>query len=214
MKGTRMLNLFRKSETKTFQFDWDETSTGIRFIIPWDNVALTEYTANLAPDAYQAQWLLLKELLDNGQAELSDMGVHIPFEEVCCLDLRERELLGLPDPYPFEIEIQSDGTLNQTEFRYNYQFLKPDGKPLYPARIGCILRLTKEWAYLLTHEQFRLLEKLDAFNARDTADKNFQINLIEFAKIKGLTQKTGTTLDLYLNRGGSRRSENRSLAFA
>ena len=196
-----MLNLFRKSETKTFQFNWDETSTGIWFTILSDNVTLTEYTANLPPDAYQAQaqWLLFKELLDNGQAESSDMGVYIPFEEVCRLDSFEQELLGLPEPYPFEIEIRSDDTFNHSEFQYNYQFLKSDGKPLHPTRTGCVLRLTEEWAYLLTHEQFTLLEELDAFNARGTTDKNFAKNLIEFAKIKGLAKETGSVLDRYLN---------------
>ena len=196
-----MLNLFRKSETKTSQFNWDETSTGIRFIIPSDNVTLTEYTANLPPDAYQAQaqWLLLKELLDNGQAETSGTSIHVPYEEVCRLNAIEQESLGLPEPYPFYIEIRSFGTLNQPEFRYNYQFLKPDRKPLHPTRIGCILRLTEEWAYLLTHEQFSLLEELDAFNARDVTDKNFETNLIEFSKIKGLAKETGSTLDHYLN---------------
>ena len=201
MKGTRMLNLFRKSETKTSQFNWDETSTGIRFIIPSDNVTLTEYTANLPPDAYQAQaqWLLLKELLDNGQAETSGTSIHVPYEEVCRLNAIEQESLGLPEPYPFYIEIRSFGTLNQPEFRYNYQFLKPDGKPLHPTRTGCVLRLTEEWAYLLIREQFILLEELDAFNTQDSADKNFQTNLIEFAKIKELAKDTGSTLDLYLN---------------
>ena len=208
-----MLNIFRKNKPESAAFDWQETPTGIRFRAPSGELSPIQYADTLPREAYQAQaqWLLLKELLDNGQAELSDMGVHIPFEDVCCLNLREQELLGLPDPYPFEIEIQSDGTLNQPEFRYNYQFLKPDGKPLYPARIGCVLRLTEEWAYLLTHDQFMLLEELDAFNARDTADKNFQINLIEFAKIKGLTQNTGTTLDLYLKPRGSRCTQNRSV---
>ena len=196
-----MLNLFRKSETKTSQFNWDETSTGIWFTIPSDNVTLTEYTANLPPDAYQAQaqWLLLKELLDNGQAESADMGVHIPFEEVCRLDSVEQELLGLPELYPFELEIRSDGIFNQSEFRYDYQFLKSDGKSLHPTRTGCVLRLTEEWAYLLTYEQFTLLEELDAFNARGATDKNFATNLIEFAKIKGLAKETGSILDHYLN---------------
>ena len=111
----------------------------------------------------------------------------------------EQELLGLPELYPFDIEIRSSGTLNELEFRYNYQFLKPDRKPLHPEQIGCILRLTEEWAYLLTHEQFVLLEELDAFNRREAADKNFQSNLLEFAKIKGLADQTGVDLERYLN---------------
>ena len=70
---------------------------------------------------------------------------------------------------------------------------------MHPKWIGCILRLTQEWAYLLTCEQFVLLEELDAFNNREAVDKNFQSNLIEFAKIKGLANKTRTELDRYLN---------------
>ena len=194
-----MLNLFKKNKRELLKFNWRVISTGIQFIAPSNNLTLTEYLTNLPANTHQAQWLLLKELLDNGQAELSDIGIHIPFEEVCCLEFVDQELLGLPEPYPFEIEINSFSMLNQPEFQYHYQFLKPDGKPLHPERIGCILRLTEEWAYLLTHEQFMLLEELDAFNAREVEDKNFEANLIEFAKIKGLAKETGSVLDRYLN---------------
>ena len=196
-----MLNFFKKNKIDLPKLNWQETTTGIQFAVPSDNLSLMEYASNLPPDAHQAQaqWLLLKELLDNGQAEASDTGVHIPFEEVCRLESVEQELLGLPEQYPFEIEIRSDGTFNQSEFRYNYQFLKPDWKPLYPKRTGCILRLTEEWAYLLTHEQFTLLEALDAFNTRDATDKSFEANLIEFAKIKEIAKETGSALDQYLN---------------
>ena len=197
-----MLNLFRKNKPELPQFNWQETPNGVQFTVPSDDLPLTEYADNLPSETYQAhaQWLLIKELLDNGQAEASEKEVHIPFEEVCRLESVDQELLGLPEPYPFEIEIRSDGTFNQSEFRYNYQFLKPDWKPLFPKRTGCILRLTEEWVYLLTREQFTLLEKLDAFNTRDTRDKNFEANLIEFAKIKEIAKETGSALDHYLNR--------------
>ena len=196
-----MLNLFRKNKPESPQFNWQETPSGIRFTAPSDNLSLTEYAANMPTDAYhaQAQWLLFKELLDNGQAESSGRGIHIPCDEMCCLDTIEQQLLGLPEPYPFDIGIRSSGTLNQPDFRYDYQFLKPDQKPLHPERIGCVLRLTEEWMYLLTREQFILLEELDAFNTREVADKNFQANLLEFAKIKGLANQTGAALDRYLH---------------
>ena len=196
-----MLKLFRKTKSEPPQLNWQETPTGIQFTAPSDNLALIEYAANLPTDAYhaQAQWLLLKELLDNGQAESSGMGIHLSSDEVCRLDSVEQELLGLPEPYPFDLEIRSFSTFNHPEFRYDYQFLKPDRKPLYPNRIGCLLRLTEASVYLLTEEQFVLLEELDAFNSRKAEDKNFQANLLEFAKIKGLAKKTGTELDRYLN---------------
>ena len=196
-----MLNLFGKSKTEPLQFNWQETPTGIRFTAPLDSLSVTEYAENLPADAYhaQAQWVLLKELLDNGQAESSDTEIFIPCEEVCRLDFVEQSLLGLPEPYPFDLEIGSRGTLNEPEFRYNYQFLQPDLKPLHPERIGCVLRLTAEWAYLLTGEQFSLLEELDAFNKQEAHDKNFEANLLKFATIKGLATQTGAALDRYLN---------------
>ena len=196
-----MLNLFRKNKPEPPQFSWQETLTGIQFTALSNNFSLTNYVVSLPKGAYQeqAQRLLLKELLDNGQAESLDKGIHIPNEVVYQLDSFEQGRLGLPEPYPFDIEIRSFGTLNQPEFQYGYQFLKPDGKPLHLTRIGCVLSLTQEWKYLLTHQQFILLEELDAFNTRDAAGKNFQTNLIEFAKIKGLAKDTGSALDLYLN---------------
>ena len=196
-----VLNLFQKTKSEPPQFNWHESPTGVQFTAPSDHLSLSKYAANLSTDDYQAQaqWLLLKELLDNGQAEASGMGIHLPSDEICCLNSVEQELLGLPESYPFDLEIRSFGTLNEPEFRYNYQFLKPDRKSLHPERIGCILRLTEEWAYLLTHEQFVLLEELDAFNRREAADKSFQSNLLEFAKIKGLANQTGAELERYLN---------------
>ena len=194
-------NLLRRNQSEPLQFNWQETPIGIRFTAPMGSLSVTEYAENLSTDAYhaQAQWVLLKELLDNGQAELSDTEIFIPCEELCRLDFVGQNMLGLPELYPFDLEIRSDGTFNQTDFRYNYQFLQPDLKPLHPERIGCVLRLTSEWAYLLTEEQFALLEALDAFNKQETNDKNFEANLLEFAAIKGLAAKTGAALDGYLN---------------
>ena len=104
-----MLNLFGKSKAEPRQFNWQETQIGIRFTAPLDSLSVTEYAENLTANAYhaQAQWVLLKELLDNGQAESSDSEIFMPCEEVCRLDFVEQSLLGLPDPYPFDLEIGS-----------------------------------------------------------------------------------------------------------
>ncbi len=197
-----MINLFQKNKSESLQLNWQEKPDGILFTAPSERLSLTEYVSNLPVKAYhaQAQWVLLKELIDNGQAEPSDTGIHIPNEELCLLESVEHGLLGLPEQYPFDIEIRSHGMFNQTEFQYNYQFLQPDRKLLSPKRIGCILRLTENWVYLLSHEQFVLLEALDAFNSREVDDKDFETNLLDFAKIKGLARDIGAALDLYLNR--------------
>ena len=103
-----MLTLFDTSKSEPPQFNWQETPTGIQFTVPSSGQSVTEYAENLPADAYQAQaqWALLKELLDNGQAESSDTEVFIPCEEVCRLDSVEQSLIGLPEPYPFDLEIR------------------------------------------------------------------------------------------------------------
>lgn len=76
-----MLNLFQTNKSEPPQFSGQETQTGIQFTAPSDTLSLIEYADNLPTDAYhaQAQWLLMRELLDNGQAESSDIGIHVPF---------------------------------------------------------------------------------------------------------------------------------------
>ena len=199
--GITMVNLLRRNQFEQPHFNWRETPKGIQFTSPFSHLSFSECAANLPPDAHhaQAQWLLLKELLDNGQAESSEKGIHVASQEVCRLDSVDQSLLGLPEPYPFNLEIRPSGMLYQPEFRYDYQFMKLDGKPLPSQRIGCTLRFTEEWAYLLTEEQFVLLETLDAFNRREAANKSFQSNLLDFANIKGLAKRTGADLTRYLN---------------
>lgn len=196
-----MRSLLQKNKSESLQLNWQENPDGILFTTPSEGLSLTEYVSNLPAAAYhaQAQWVLIKELVDNGQAGMSDNSILIPNEQISQLESVEQELLGLPEPYPFDIEIRSHGTFNQAEFQYNYQFLQPNRKPLFPKRIGCILRLTENWVYLLSHEQFVLLEALDAFHSREAHDKDFEVNLLEFEKIKGLAKDIGAALDPYLN---------------
>lgn len=196
-----MLNPFKKTQSDPPHFNWLETATGIQFTATPIGLSPVEFAANLPSNAHhvQAQWSLLKELLDNGQAESSGSEILVLHEEVCGLESEERNILGLPEPYPFDLEIRSVGTLNQPGFQYDYQFQQPDRKPLYPTRTGCVLRFTESWSYILTREQFTLLEELDAFNSRESGDRSYQTNLLEFAKIKGMAHRTGSDLDRYLH---------------
>lgn len=199
------MNFLRKNSQEHNLFVWNEITDGILFSIPLSpktNLSIDDYVAYIPEKAFamQAQWLLLKELLDNGQAQIQPNGIIVPHGEICSIVARnEQHLLGLPELFPFDIEIRSHGTLNESGFRYLYRYLTADSKELYPKRTGCVLRLTDEMAYLLTHEQVALLDTIDEFNARLDDNKDYPSNLIEFAKIKSLAVNTGTTLDRYLN---------------
>ena len=200
------MKYFRKqSVEKELTFQWWSSAQGIMFSCFSAQKAgkkITEYISFIADDDYeaQAQWLLLKDLLDNGQAQLSKNDILIPCEEACNIEVVDQQLLGLPERYPFGIEIRSNGTLNQTSFRYNYRFLATDGKSLSPERKGCVLSLTSDWNYILTKDQYSLIVALDEFNSRSEEQKNYPGNLLEFSSIKNLAKKTGASLEQYLNK--------------
>ena len=97
----------------------------------WDRLEETKH----AP-----QWWLIRELLDNGQAEREGHEVHVLHEEVVKLSRSDQQLLGLPDAYPFDIRLDASGTLNRDGFRYKIGFFAhPDGKRLPFERTGAIL---------------------------------------------------------------------------
>ncbi|MEM4657644.1 MAG: DEAD/DEAH box helicase, partial [Candidatus Methanosuratincola sp.] len=147
----------------------------------------------------RAQWLLLKELVDNGEAENRENCVIIWNETIWILSKSDLLLLDIPDSFPFDIKISSDGTLNQEQFSYRVEFVNFDGKSILAQRKGCILRITKDQVYLLNKEQTQLLDSIDAFNASETSHRRYSENLLKFSDIKGLAEQTGSRLDAYLN---------------
>jgi SNF2 family DNA or RNA helicase len=143
--------------------------------------------------------LLIKELLENGQGEILDFLIKIPHEEICSLSLNDLLLLGLPPFFPFDIRIDSDGTLNQTDFKFNWGFYEhPEGKRLSAKRTGALVELESGAQYLLTLQQFQLCQALDEFNSLPGQEKEFNKNLVNFAEIKGLSAQSVAVLDEYL----------------
>ena len=127
-----MLNLFRKSQSESLTIQLArETLTGIQFTAPSDRLISSRIRSQSADRSISSTGtvaccsrsysIMVKQ---NCQAR----GSYFPSDEVCRLNSVEQELLGLPEPYPFDLEIRSFGTFNEPEFRYNYQFLKPDRK--------------------------------------------------------------------------------------
>jgi hypothetical protein len=142
----------------------------------------------------------LATLVDNGCATYNKDCCILPFENVYLLDDDEKAILGIPKKYDKAIMIHSDGTLNSSEFKYKVVFLThaPDGQILINERFGNIIFIGKE-RYLLSQDQFYLLEKVEAFNALEEKEKTVDNNLRRFAEIKELAIKSGCVLDGYLN---------------
>ncbi|TDA70120.1 MAG: hypothetical protein D9V47_02935 [Clostridia bacterium] len=145
---------------------------------------------------------VLQQLVDEDRAQIDGSLVIIPHHEAANLGEDERRSLGLPEAFPFIIEIRSNGNLGSPDFYYIYRFLDGNGQPFSsPKKTGAFLEIGSELAYLLVGDQYSLLEAIGAFNSREQAPAGEAIknNLLTFAQVKGLAQATGAMLDMYLS---------------
>lgn len=151
-------------------------------------------------DNFLSQLSILFELRDNGSADFSDDTCEVETTEILKLSELNRQILGLPNDYSFEIYIQSDGQLNQNSFKFKYGFydFAPNGTRFQAQRKGAILNISNS-EYLLSEKQYEICEAIDQFNQLPEAERTFQGNLKRFADIKKLSKSAALTLDSYLN---------------
>lgn len=170
-----------------------------QFRVADDLVPFDQCSVALSGEAFAA-FLLLKELAENGKAQLSDHTVFLPHEEAASLDPLDAQLLALPSRFPFDIRIDSSDTLNSHGFRFNWGFYEyAEGRQLYAKRTGSLVALEGGPRYLLSLDQLNLCNALDEFNSLPVELRAFRGNLLQFAKIKDLSEKSAAILDRYLS---------------
>jgi SNF2 family DNA or RNA helicase/HJR/Mrr/RecB family endonuclease len=149
---------------------------------------------------FLAQLSILYELHDNGLADFKNDTCEVETVEILKLSDISKQILGLPDEYPYEIYIQSDGQLNQNNFKFKYGFydFAPNGTRFQAQRIGAIISINGT-DYLLSENQYQICEALDSFNNLTEAERTFQNNLRRFADIKTISKSAALILDSYLN---------------
>jgi SNF2 family DNA or RNA helicase/HJR/Mrr/RecB family endonuclease len=154
---------------------------------------------NLLFDSLLSELSILKELNDNGIANFTLDSCEIEVIDVLKLSETQRAILGLPDEYPFEIYIQSNGQLNQSSFKFNYGFydFAPNGTRFQAQLAGALISFDDS-NYLLSKNQFLIIQALKEFNQLPISDRTFSNNLIRFADIKKLSKCAALTLDEYL----------------
>jgi SNF2 family DNA or RNA helicase len=152
---------------------------------------------------YQEDFLpqlsILNELTDNGFAELTSDSCEVDTTEILNLNEIDKQVLGLPNHYPYEIYIQSNGQLNQNSFRFNFGFydFTPNGTRFQAKRKGAVIKIEKR-EYLLSTNQFLICEALENFNSLSEEARTFHNNLKCFADIKTLSVDAASLLDTYL----------------
>jgi len=149
---------------------------------------------------YISQLSILNELGDNGFAEYTIDTCEVEATEILNLSEIEKQILCLPNQYPYEIYIQSDGQLNQSSFKFKYGFydFTPNGTRFTVKRNGAIIEIENR-EYLLSANQFLICKALDEFNSLTEAERTFQNNLKCFADIKSFSKTAASYLDGYLD---------------
>jgi hypothetical protein len=148
---------------------------------------------------YLPQLSILSELVDNGKADFHEYTCEVAVLDVLSLSDIDKQILNLPQSWPFEIHIQAEGDLGQSTFKYNFGFYNflPDGSLLQVARKGALI-IHEGDDYLLSLSHYNLCEALEIYNALPEEDKTTAFNLLNLANVKKNITDAALQLDEYL----------------
>lgn len=148
---------------------------------------------------FLSQLAILTELHDNGLADYTDNTCEIESIDILRLNDIDKQILDLPNGYPYEIFVESDGTLTHNSFKFKYGFydFAPNGTRLKTNRNGAIIKV-EEKEYLLSENQFSLCHAIDEFNSLSESEKGNVANLKKLSELKTLSNESGLTLEQFL----------------
>ena len=149
---------------------------------------------------FLSQLAILNELQDNGLADYTEYSCEVDSLEILKLSEIDKQILDLPNSYPYEIFIEPDGTLTHNTFKFKYGFydFSPNGTRLNTQRRGAIINV-EENEYLLSENQYKICEAIEDFNNLVESQKGNVINLKKLSELKTLSNGSGLTLEHFLN---------------
>ena len=149
---------------------------------------------------FLSQLAIFSELQDNGLADYTEYYCEVDSLEIVKLSDIDKQILDLPNSYPYEIFIESDGVLSQNTFNFKYGFydFSPNGTRLNTKRNGAIIYVD-DTPYLLSENQFQICEAIEEFNKLIDSEKGNVINLKKLSELKTLSNESGLRLEHFLN---------------
>jgi len=149
---------------------------------------------------FLSQLAILTELHDNGLADYTENSCEIESIDILRLNDIDNQILDLPNSYPYEIFVESDGTLTHNSFKFKYGFydFAPNGTRLKTTRNRAVIKV-EENEYLLSENQFLLCQAIDEFNSLTESEKGNVTNLKKLSELKSLSKESGSTLEHFLN---------------
>ncbi|WP_312090716.1 SNF2-related protein [Chryseobacterium sp.] len=149
---------------------------------------------------FLSQLAILTELHDNGLADYIENSCEVESIDILRLNDIDKQILDLPNTYPYEIFVESDGTLTHNSFKFKYGFydFAPNGTRLKTTRNRAVIQV-EENDYLLSENQFLLCQAIDEFNTLSESEKGNVTNLKKLSELKSLSKESGLTLEHFLN---------------
>jgi HJR/Mrr/RecB family endonuclease len=149
---------------------------------------------------FLSQLAILTELHDNGLADYTENSCDIETIDIVRLSELDKQILDLPKIYPYEIFVESDGTLTHNSFKFKYGFydFAPNGTRLKTTRNGAVIKV-EENEYLLSENQYQICKAIDEFNQSADSDKGNMTNLKKLSEIKSFSKDSSLTLEHFLN---------------
>tara|TARA_R110001592_G_scaffold262565_1_gene527642 strand:- start:16126 stop:19317 length:3192 start_codon:yes stop_codon:yes gene_type:complete len=143
---------------------------------------------------------LLRELIDNGLAELSDQRIVVHYSIILEQERRTKDALNLPPDINLDLYISSSGSLRSPDLKFNFGFFDfyPNGEQIF-GNVNGPFFLSEEQNYLLSQAQFETIKAIQDFNEL-TTQKSLGTNLESFSKIKELSLSSQSKLEEILQK--------------
>lgn len=164
-----------------------------------DNISSIEvFKQHIDSESYLT-FLLLNELVENGNANFENGDIVVNFDDMATLSSNEQRILGLPERFPYDIRIDADEDLGKDNFLFKWFFCSHvNGEPLIFKQNGPIIEVDKRTIYVLNEKQYALCKALDDYNNLGSEKKTLQFNLLKFSEIKNLAIEAKAYLHPYL----------------
>ena len=128
------------------------------------------------------QYLFMKMLAEQGEAESFPNGFEIPYDTLSRLDDDILQLLGLPKKWTGNIKANIKGTSGQESFKVELELSDNSGQlnPIYK-RKGAFLSFTESQQFILAQSEFEALKAIDAHqkSAKSESDNLVLIHALQ-----------------------------------
>lgn len=141
---------------------------------------------------------LLQEFLDNGLAEREHHVIKVNYLQILELSLSEKNALGLPDESNYDLRISSEGSFNNPNFKFKFNFYTyyPGGDLVSMTINGPVLS-DSFGEYLLDLNQFEAITAINEFNQIQKPSNYAKFK--NFKELKEITVKSSIILEEFLN---------------